>query len=218
LCISFAFFFFQLYYDNKTKQRESSTNKTYDDENSDYIIKPGEEIIGRYVVQERIGRGSFGQVVRAFDKVTSNDVALKMIKSKKLFKNQANTEIDILVELRDADSKDDNHIVRLLNHFEHRNHPCLVFELLSSNLYDLLKNTKFRGISLDLIHKFSRQILEALVFMRKQSVIHCDLKPENILLCQRKRSAIKIIDFGSSCKVDKKVRNLTFDCISILCS
>ena len=32
------------------------------------------------------------------------------------------------------------------------------------------------------------------------SVIHCDLKPENILLVNPKRSTIKIIDFGSSCK------------------
>jgi len=31
-------------------------------------------------------------------------------------------------------------------------------------------------------------------------VIHCDLKPENILLRHPKRSAIKLIDFGSSCR------------------
>lgn len=44
-----------------------------------------------------------------------------MIKSKKLFKNQANTEIDILVELRDLDAKDENHIgdpLLLLNHMQ----------------------------------------------------------------------------------------------------
>jgi len=52
------------------------------------------------VVRGRIGKGSFGQVLRAFDKVTKTDVALKMIKCKKPFKNQANTEIDILVELQ----------------------------------------------------------------------------------------------------------------------
>ena len=32
-------------------------------------------------------------------------------------------------------------------------------------------------------------------------VIHCDLKPENILLVNPKRSKIKLIDFGSSCKL-----------------
>ena len=31
-------------------------------------------------------------------------------------------------------------------------------------------------------------------------MIHCDLKRENILLRHPKRSAIKLIDFGSSCR------------------
>ena len=49
-------------------------------------------------------------------------------------------------------------------------------------------------------------MLEALQFLSEElNVIHCDLKPENILLCQPKRSAIKLIDFGSSCKADRKI-------------
>lgn len=36
-------------------------------------------------------------------------------------------------------------------------------------------------------------------------VIHCDLKPENILLQHAKRSNIKVIDFGSSCRSNNKV-------------
>ena len=36
-------------------------------------------------------------------------------------------------------------------------------------------------------------------------IVHCDLKPENILLVNPKRSAIKIIDFGSSCQVDRRI-------------
>ena len=38
-----------------------------------------------------------------------------------------------------------------------------------------------------------------------QHIIHCDLKPENILLCNRKRSAIRIVHFGSSCQVSQRV-------------
>ena len=82
----------------------------YDDENSDYIVTPGEEILDRYIVRGRIGKGSFGQVLRAFDKITSIDVALKMIKSKRPFRNQANTEIDILIALRDSDEMNRHHI------------------------------------------------------------------------------------------------------------
>jgi hypothetical protein len=33
-----------------------------------------------------------------------------------------------------------------------------VFELLSYNLYDLLRNTNFRGVSLNLTRKFAQQV------------------------------------------------------------
>jgi serine/threonine protein kinase len=36
-------------------------------------------------------------------------------------------------------------------------------------------------------------------------IIHCDLKPENILLRHPKKSGIKVIDFGSSCRSDKRM-------------
>ena len=95
-----------------------------------------------------------------------------------------------------------------MSHFEHRNHLCLVFELLSFNLYDLIRNTHFRGVSLNLMRKFAQQIVHALVFLSspRVGVIHCDLKPENILLKNPKRTGLKIIDFGSSCKIGRTVR------------
>lgn len=98
-------------------------------------------------------------------------------------------------------------VVQLKESFVFRNHLCLVFELLSYNLYDLLRNTNFRGVSLNLTCKFAQQLCMALHFLASPNlnIIHCDLKPENILLCNPKRSAIKIIDFGSSCQLDKRV-------------
>jgi dual specificity tyrosine-phosphorylation-regulated kinase 1 len=97
--------------------------------------------------------------------------------------------------------------VRLLSAFVHRNHQCLVFEMLSLNLYELLKNTQFDGVSLNLIRKFAKQILKALQFLSRSDVdvIHCDLKPENILLRHPKRSGIKVIDFGSSCRSNSQM-------------
>lgn len=52
-------------------------------------------------------------------------------------------------------------------------------------------------------------LLTALLFLAtpELSIIHCDLKPENILLCNPKRSAIKIVDFGSSCQLGQRVSN-----------
>ena len=99
--------------------------------------------------------------------------------------------------------------MRLKRHFMFRNHLCLVFELLSYNLYDLLRNTNFRGVSLNLTRKFAQQLCTALLFLATPeiNIIHCDLKPENILLCNPKRSAIKIVDFGSSCQLGQRVSN-----------
>lgn len=102
--------------------------------------------------------------------------------------------------------------VHLKRHFMFRNHLCLVFEMLSYNLYDLLRNTNFRGVSLNLTRKFAQQLCTALLFLAtpELSIIHCDLKPENILLCNPKRSAIKIVDFGSSCQLGQRVLALFF--------
>jgi hypothetical protein len=35
--------------------------------------------------------------------------------------------------------------VQLKDHFMHRNHQCIVFELLADNLYELIKKTEFQA-------------------------------------------------------------------------
>ena len=120
---------------------------------------------------------------------------------------QAQIEVRLLETMNRTDKEDKYHVVKLKHHFMWRNHLCLVFELLSYNLYDLLRNTNFRGVSLNLTRKFAQQIATALLFLSwpELKIIHCDLKPENILLCNPKRSAIKLVDFGSSCQLGQRI-------------
>lgn len=197
----------EVYYAAKRARRKepSTYNDGFDNENHDYIIRPSEVWMDRYEIKGVLGKGSFGQVAEAYDRLENKRVAIKIIKNKTAFRNQAKIEIRLLEEMNKADPQDSHHVVRLLRHFEFRNHLCLVFELLSYNLYDLVRNTNFKGISLNLIRKFAQQICHALLFLSLPdiSVIHCDLKPENILLRNPKRTAIKLIDFGSSCKIGK---------------
>jgi dual specificity tyrosine-phosphorylation-regulated kinase 2/3/4 len=75
----------------------------------------------------------------------------------------------------------------------------IVFELLSMNLYQFIKNNEFQGFSMALTKRFTQQIMVALEFMFRYQVVNCDLKPENVLLKKPNKSAIKLIDFGSSC-------------------
>jgi dual specificity tyrosine-phosphorylation-regulated kinase 1 len=65
---------------------------------------------------------------------------------------------------------------------------------------------RFKGVSLSLIRKFSRHLIKSLEFLSRSDIdiVHCDLKPENILLKHPRRSAIKLIDFGSSCYQTKR--------------
>ena len=73
------------------------------------------------------------------------------------------------------------------------------------NLYEFIKIHDFKGFSLKLIRRFTKQLLNSLVLLKSHKVIHCDLKPENILLAHPAHSEIKVIDFGSSCLENEKV-------------
>ncbi|KAH3756700.1 serine/threonine-protein kinase minibrain [Pelomyxa schiedti] len=195
--------------ENRTKrmragQRLLQPVTTWDDKNGDCILHMGDLLMDRFEVRGMLGKGSFGQVVKCLDKLRNDEVAVKIIKNKPSFFNQALYEIKILTHLNTHDPNDQAKVVRMREHFKYRNHLCLVFELLSQNLYELLSVTHFHGLSLSLVRKFAVQILTALEFLCSDPVkiIHCDLKPENILLRNPKRSAIKVIDFGSSCYCD----------------
>ena len=153
----------------------------------------------RYEVLRLLGKGSFGQVVKAFDHKEQRNVALKMVRNERRFHSQAKEEIRILDHLRSQDRDNRANIIHMFDHFQFRGHVCLTFELLSVNLYELTKKNNFKGFSLSLVRKFALSILQCLDLLAKHRIVHCDLKPENILLKQPGRSGIKVIDFGSSC-------------------
>ena len=59
-------------------------------------------------------------------------VAVKVVKNRKAFQNQAVVEVKILKELNkvEREAPGDSRVVRLLDAFLWRKHLCLVFELL----------------------------------------------------------------------------------------
>lgn len=191
------------------KKRDSvagaPNNGGYDDDQGSYQMVVHDHVAYRYEVLKVLGKGSFGQVLKAYDHKTQQHVALKVVRNERRFHRQANEEIRILEHLRKQDRENTHNIVHLLDHFTFRNHVCLTFELLSINLYELIKKNKFQGFSLALVKKFAHSILLCLENLHRNRIIHCDLKPENILLKQLGRSGIKVIDFGSSCYEHQRI-------------
>ncbi|CAK8690156.1 unnamed protein product [Clavelina lepadiformis] len=181
------------------------SNNGYDDAQCSYITVPHDHIAYRYEILKVIGKGSFGQVVKAYDHKMQQHVALKIVRNEKRFHRQAAEEIRILEHLRKQDKDNVMNIIHMMESFTFRNHICMTFELLSINLYELIKKNKFQGFSLQLVRKFAHSILQCLDALHGNRIIHCDLKPENILLKQQGRSGIKVIDFGSSCYEHQRV-------------
>ncbi|KAJ6638055.1 putative dual specificity tyrosine-phosphorylation-regulated kinase 3 like, partial [Pseudolycoriella hygida] len=180
-------------------------NSDYDNEHGSYIHIPHDHVAYRYEVLKIIGKGSFGQVVKAYDHKTHEHVALKMVRNEKRFHRQAQEEIRILQHLRKQDKDNTMNIIHMYDYFTFRNHMCITFEILYINLYELIKKNKFQGFSLQLVRKFAHSLLQCLDALSRNKIIHCDMKPENVLLKQQGRSGIKVIDFGSSCYENQRV-------------
>ena len=190
-----------------TKPSKGVKNDGYDNDDSDYILYVndilGSEETGhknRYLILDVLGQGTFGQVVKCQNLKTQEVVAVKVVKNRTAYFNQSMMEVSVLDLLNTKlDKNDDHHLLRLKDTFIHRQHLCLVFELLSVNLYELIKQNQFRGLSTTLVRVFAQQLLNGLTLLNKARLIHCDLKPENILLKNLESPIIKIIDFGSAC-------------------
>ncbi|KAK4506816.1 hypothetical protein PRZ48_000549 [Zasmidium cellare] len=180
-------------------------NYGYDDERGDYNIILGDHLAYRYEVVDILGKGSFGQVVRCVDHKDGGIVAVKIIRNKKRFHQQALVEVGILGRLRDWDPDGAHATLSITSSFYFRSHLCIVTPCLSINLYELIRAHNFVGFSLPLIRRFARQLLTCLVLLQNKRIIHCDLKPENILLCEARKADVRVIDFGSSCKEEEKV-------------
>ncbi|XP_017595451.1 PREDICTED: homeodomain-interacting protein kinase 2 [Corvus brachyrhynchos] len=159
-----------------------------------------------YEVLEFLGRGTFGQVVKCWKRGTNEIVAIKILKNHPSYARQGQIEVSILARLS-TESADDYNFVRAYECFQHKNHTCLVFEMLEQNLYDFLKQNKFSPLPLKYIRPILQQVATALMKLKSLGLIHADLKPENIMLVDPSRQPyrVKVIDFGSASHVSKAV-------------
>ncbi|ELP88125.1 serine/threonine protein kinase ppk15, putative [Entamoeba invadens IP1] len=188
-------------------------NENHDNCKYDYILTM-DEVLGtgvpnaltygkkqgsRYRVLGQLGQGAFGQVVKCFDEVNKTLVAIKVLKNKPAYYRQGMLEIAILQLLSEKfDADGSGNTLRMVDHFVFYNHICIVTELLSINLYELMKQNNCRALYVGLARSILQQLLEALVVCFKNGIVHCDLKPENVLLVDMTKK-IKLIDFGSAC-------------------
>jgi len=201
---------------NNNKKRKhcettSSNIKTNNSNDGDYQLVQNEvlySMTNSYEVLEYLGRGTFGQVVKCWKKGTNEVVAIKILKNHPSYARQGQIEVSILSRLG-QENADQFNLVRAYEVFTHKNHTCLVFEMLEQNLYDYLKQQKFSPLPLKSIRPIIQQVSVALAKLKQLGLIHADTKPENIMLLdpQRQPFKVKLIDFGSASPVEKAIQS-----------
>ncbi len=127
--------------------------------------------------------GTFGQVLKVRNAANGAVFALKVIRNRRAFRRQAQTEVELLQRLKlPAETKADKDkavtaglgsasadrkpfdaralVVQLFDHFVFQSHLCLLFEPLGVNLLQLLQQNKCIGLSTSLIRYFCKQLLQ----------------------------------------------------------
>ncbi|KAL7422897.1 serine threonine protein kinase CMGC group [Cryptotrichosporon argae] len=189
---------------------------TWDDSEGHYIVKPDDVIGGRYKIVRLLGQGTFGKVVEAKHIESRRKVAIKIIRAVQKYRDASKIEIRVLEALKKHDPTNQNKCIHLTEHFDFRNHPCLVSELYGMSVFDFLKLNHFQPFPEKHIQDFARSLLSSVAFLHSLKLVHTDLKPENILLVgnearlqgPRRANArskqilrntdIRLIDFGSA--------------------
>lgn len=176
-----------------TVPSKATSNGGADNEEANLICRVHDTLFSNgsritYIIKDILGVGTFGQVFRCQKEGTTDVVAVKVIKNKAAYHSQGMIEISIIKLLNKNHGME--HIVHMEESFECKGHICIVFELLSISLLDVLTENKFRGLPLTQVQHFTKQIVSALVTLESANVIHCDMKPENILLSQPRSESV----------------------------
>jgi tRNA A-37 threonylcarbamoyl transferase component Bud32 len=161
----------------------------------------------RYQDLSPIGQGAFGAVIRATDKETGKDVAIK--KMLRPFQSETHAkrtyrELKLLMHLNHQDAQ----VVQLYNVFtpeKNVNDFQTLYFVLNFVDYDLSKVIK-RGkpFTEDHIKLLIYSLLRGLKFIHSAGVIHRDLKPTNIGISQN--SDLTVSDHSLDTKLVKIMR------------
>lgn len=143
-----------------------------------------------YQLGDCLGKGAFGSVYRALNWGTGETVAVKQIKLADLPKSELRVimlEIDLLKNL------DHPNIVKYNGFVKTPETLNIVLEYCENgSLHSISKN--FGRFPENLVALYMSQVLQGLVYLHEQGVIHRDIKGANILTT--KQGLVKLADFG----------------------
>ena len=183
-------------------------------EKNSYRLQRNTGLIGRYVIQEVLGQGGFGITYLGIDKLYGNKVAIKEYYPQKIAMRKAQYE-DVVTVTSIEEKNNYNKgkkrfldeaqvmarfnknegIVKILDFFEANNTAYIVMEYLEGiTLKQYLG--KYGVIQFRNLIEMMLPLLEALIEIHSQGLIHRDISPDNIMV--QHNGKLKLMDFGAA--------------------
>jgi serine/threonine-protein kinase len=159
-------------------------------------LQEGEVFASRYRVENVLGSGGMGVVLKVRDLQLDEDVALKVVRSG-LASNPAFLEM-LKQEIRLARKITHRYVLRTHDFGEAEGIPFVTMEYLKGITLRSLLDGRGR-LPLQLVLRIARQVAEGLEAAHAVGVVHRDIKPGNVLFDVR--GDAKIMDFGLAAPV-----------------
>lgn len=154
----------------------------------------GDLIDGRYQLDQEVGRGGMGVVVRAFDTRLKRVVALKFLPPD--CTHHTDRLRRLAAEARAASALNHAGIATVYDFVERGADSFIVYEYIEGRT---LRSELSRDLfGTDDVVNVGVQLADALVAAHSHGITHRDLKPENMMLVpdDHSRWRVKILDFG----------------------
>lgn len=183
-------------YDPLAYHRVNSTEILYEKK------KRKVKFVGRYLLGDVVGEGSYSKVKEVLDTATLERKAAKIMKKKRLRKIP-NGEANVQREIQ---------LLRKLNHENLIKLYDVVYDPLKEKLYivmeyavavlqELLDSVPTKKLPIHQAHCYFVQLISGLEYLHSQGIIHKDIKPGNLLLANG--GVVKITDLGVSEMLDR---------------
>ncbi|CAH1721700.1 hypothetical protein AGLY_007763 [Aphis glycines] len=153
--------------------------------------------VGKYVMGDLLGEGSYGKVKEVLDSETLVRCAAKILKKKKL-KRIPNGEKNVLNEIQLLKTLRHLNVIELVDVIvnEEKEKMYLLLEYCVGGLQDMLEHSPGSKFPCWQAHNYFSQLINGLEYLHSRGIIHKDIKPGNLLLTLDE--TLKISDFGTA--------------------
>uniref|UniRef100_A0A915PY01 non-specific serine/threonine protein kinase n=1 Tax=Setaria digitata TaxID=48799 RepID=A0A915PY01_9BILA len=196
---------------------DNSNNLDHSSEPKD-LLMVDEVVAGRFVVEEKIGQGSFGQIYRHIIILFCHLIRLGKDKHHQKRKVAIKVEPEHHGELSDLPNdprrlvieqqvllalrKKSNIPTIYASGKTDKNYPYIVMQILGKNLTTLRKERKEPKFTSSTAFRIGEQVTHALQYLHEAGYIHRDVKPSNCCIgVPPDTDIIYLVDFGMCRKV-----------------